>query len=228
MKMTTIKFNSADNVEVTADLYQHENKSAPVLLLCHQAGYSRGEYIETVPKLLSMGFSCLALDQRSGNEVNGVLNQTARFAHNKNLPLKYVDAVPDIEAGIHYLTQHFPASKKIILGSSYSSSLALIMAVKFGDVLAGAISFSPGEYFLYDNNVVSEWAAQIKIPTFFTSSKGELHSWQRISEATPEAYRTIFHPVAEGRHGSKTLWEETSNHKEYWDAINQFLNKYKN
>jgi len=227
MKIKTIKFNSADSVEVTADLYLHENKNAPVLLLCHQAGYSRGEYIETAPKLVALGFSCLALDQRSGNEVNGIQNQTARHAHSKGLPLKYVDAVPDIEAGIQYLADNFKGSTKIIIGSSYSASLALIMAAKFANVLSAAVSFSPGEYFLYDNKVVSEWAAQINIPSLFTSSKGELHSWQRIFAATPQTYRTIFEPAAEGRHGSKTLWEETSNYKEYWHALIEFLNKQK-
>lgn len=226
--MITIKFSSADNVEVTADLYLHENKNAPVILLCHQAGYSRGEYKETAPKLLALGFSCLALDQRSGNEVNDVQNQTARNAHSKGLPLKYVDAAPDIEAGIQYLTDNFPGSKKFILGSSYSASLTVIMAAKFAGVLSGAISFSPGEYFLYNAKTTSEWAAQIKIPILFTSSKGELHSWQRVFEATPEAYRRIFKPAGEGKHGSKTLWEDTSNHKEYWEAVTEFLTKHKN
>ena len=226
--MKTIKFNSADNVEVTADLYQHENKSAPVLLLCHQAGYSRGEYIETAPKLLSLGFSCLALDQRSGNEVNGVQNQTARFAHSKNFPLKYVDAVPDIEAGIHYLTQQFRASKKIILGSSYSASVALVMAAKYGDIFSGAISFSPGEYFVYDKKIVSEWAAQITIPVLCTSSKGEVHSWEKIFNAIPHGLGQLFIPKNEGRHGSKSLWEATPNYTEYWHALTIFLNNQSN
>ena len=48
--------------------------NAPVLVLFHQAGWSRGEYREIAPKLNELGYICLAIDQRSGKGVNGVAN----------------------------------------------------------------------------------------------------------------------------------------------------------
>jgi len=61
----TITFYAQDSVLVTADTYFIKDV-APTVLLCHQAGYSRGEYLETAKKLNALGYSCMAIDQRSG------------------------------------------------------------------------------------------------------------------------------------------------------------------
>lgn len=76
----TISFPSKDGLEITADVYFTGDKSKPWILLCHQARWSRGEYNEIAPKLNALGFNCLATDQRSGKEVNGVTNETAARA----------------------------------------------------------------------------------------------------------------------------------------------------
>src|SRR6185295_20180637 len=75
----TITFPSPDGITITADLYEVDS-SSPVILLCHQARYSRGEYIETAKRLNKFGFNCLAIDQRSGKECNAVNNATAEAA----------------------------------------------------------------------------------------------------------------------------------------------------
>ena len=59
----TKTFPSKDGITITADLYEIDSAS-PVILLCHQAGYSRGEYIESAKRLNKFGFNCLAIDQR--------------------------------------------------------------------------------------------------------------------------------------------------------------------
>ena len=41
-----IVFNSEDGLEITADLYLKNDESTPFIVLCHQAGGSRGEYQE--------------------------------------------------------------------------------------------------------------------------------------------------------------------------------------
>ncbi len=76
----TISFKTADSLEVTADLYLTNPDKAPFIILFHQANWSRGEYLEIAPKLIKMGFNCMAVDQRSGDKVNGVLNETHRRA----------------------------------------------------------------------------------------------------------------------------------------------------
>src|SRR5690349_9118104 len=68
-----------DGLTITADLYEADS-TAPVILLCHQAGYSRGEFLETGKRLMKFGFTCLAIDLRSGKECNAIPNETARAA----------------------------------------------------------------------------------------------------------------------------------------------------
>lgn len=120
----TLTFPSKDGITITADLYSPNPDISPFIILFHQAGWSRGEYLEIAPKLNAMGFNCMAIDQRSGNEVNGIKNQTKIEADKLNKPTEYMDAMPDLEAAIEYVSNKYSESKLIIWGSSYSSSFA--------------------------------------------------------------------------------------------------------
>ena len=71
-----LTFPSKDGLTTTADWYP-VNSDYPIILLCHQNRFSRGEYVETAPRLNKLGFNCMAIDQRVGEEVNGVRNETA-------------------------------------------------------------------------------------------------------------------------------------------------------
>ena len=71
-----VTFNSKDGLPITADFYQNPNAKS-IIILCHQAGFSRGEYKEIAPRLVDSGYACLAIDLRSGNQVNEVINETA-------------------------------------------------------------------------------------------------------------------------------------------------------
>ena len=99
---TTVTFYAIDSVQITADTYFIDNVE-PTILLCHQAGFSRGEYVKTAKKLNELGFSCLAIDQRSGKEVNGIINKTAIDADKKLMNVGYIGAKKDIEAALDYL-----------------------------------------------------------------------------------------------------------------------------
>lgn len=224
--MATIQIKSTDDIDVFADYYQNENPDAPIILLCHQAGFSRGEYLETAPELVVRGYTCFAIDQRSGNTVNAVDNQTARQAYQKGLGLKYADAYPDIAASIEYITENFPNQKLMLVGSSYSSSLALILAVKYQDMLSCVACFSPGEYFTFAGKGIADWAKEINIPVFITSAKGEEGSWKNIFNLIPGNNKKEFIPAGEGIHGSRNLWNSTKNNVEYWEAFSAFLQHY--
>ena len=88
----TITFKASDGISVTADLYMPHKATAPFIILYHQAGYSRGEYRSIAPQLNEMGFNCMAVDQRSGDKVNGVINETHKGAVASKLPTEYLDA----------------------------------------------------------------------------------------------------------------------------------------
>ena len=223
----TISFNSSDGVKITADLYMVHKSDAPFIILFHQARYSRGEYREIAPKLNAMGFNCMAIDQRSGKEVNGVVNQTHLEAKKMNKATEYVDAIPDLEAAFSYIKNKIKPGKIIIWGSSYSSALVFYLGSIHSKDIAGILSFSPGEYFKIDGKGISAFAAEVKCPVFITSSGKEHKQWKGIYDAV-STQKSYFLPTsAEGRHGSKALWSDNENNKQYWKALKAFLLQFK-
>ena len=222
----TIIFKAKDDLEVTADLYLTDDAKAPMIVLFHQAGWSRGEYKEIAPKLNKLGFNCLAVDQRSGGEINDVSNETFKKAEGKGLSTNYVDAIPDMNAAIDYVKANYKeASKTLIWGSSYSAGLVLKIAAERNDI-DGVLSFSPGEYYSKQGKPkdwIKSTAKNITVPTFITSAKLEKKSWWDIAAEIPEENRAYFLPTKLGKHGSRALWEKFSDSAEYWKAVEEFL-----
>jgi dienelactone hydrolase len=218
-----INFTTSDDLTVTADLYLTSDNSAPFIILFHQAGYSRGEYLETAPKFNKLGYNCLAVDQRSGREVNEIVNKTNAKAKDKYMKTAYTDAMPDLEAAINYVKEKYNPKKLIILGSSYSSTLSIILASKYPKKIDAALAFSPGEYFLFENRKIEEFASDIKIPIFITSAKDEEFMWKDIYNKIPSEYRNSYLPEVNGIHGSRALWEVQEGNEGYWNAVKEFL-----
>lgn len=218
----TVTYPSTDGLQITADVYKADSNSDTFILLFHQAGFSRGEYIEIAPKLNTLGYHAMAVDQRSGNAANGVKNQTKIAAKKANKSTKYIDAFQDIEASINYVKKTYKPKKIIIWGSSYSSSLVLKYAGDFPDAVDAVMSFSPGEYF-GSKGFIAESAKNIKIPSFITSSRGEKNSWSKINASISSGKNKTFIPNGSGNHGAKALWASKSDHKEYWKAVTAFL-----
>ena len=162
----------------------------------------------------------MAIDQRSGNEVNGVKNETAAVVKKKMMPNSYIDAEVDIVSAIDYL---FEKCKRplILVGSSYSASLVLKVAANNENVKAVA-AFSPGEYFGGKIKVKQE-ASKLHIPVFITSSKSEAPQAKEIFDAIPGKEKTHFIPISEGQHGSRAMWSENEGFEEYREAFMKFL-----
>ncbi len=218
----TISFKADDGLDVTADLYLTNQTSAPFIILYHQAGYSRGEYRTIAPILNEMGFNCLAVDQRSGNEVNGIKNLTHKEAVAKGLATEYLDAIPDIEAAYLYVKLGVNPEKIILWGSSYSAAIMFYMGSVHHNNLSGLLSFAPGDYFKINNKDLKTYAARITCPVFVTSAKSEYKNWKTMYDAV-KSKKTYFLPNTEGKHGSKALWSDNPSHQEYWTAVKQFL-----
>ena len=175
-----VNFTTTDNVTVTGDLYLTENSQAPLILLFHQATFSRGEYRDIAPKLNKLGYNCLAIDQRSGLLSNGVKNATTKSAKKLNKATKYVNAIPDLEATINYAKTNLKSKNIIIWGSSYSAALVLYIASQHTSDIKGVLSFSPGEYFKIKDKSIASFTSKIECPVFITSAKNEKKDWQTI------------------------------------------------
>lgn len=217
----TVEFNAADGLTITADLYE-KSGSKKVIVLFHQAGWSRGEYKEIAPKLNALGYTCLAVDQRSGGGVNDVKNETNARAKKAGKKTAYADAFPDIEAAVAYVKAQYSPDQLIIWGSSYSSALVLKYAGDYPDNIDAVLSFSPGEYF-GSKSFISSSAKNIKVPSFITSAKNEKNSWWGIHQSIPQGKKKFFLPDTKGNHGARALWSKFDDNGSYWTAVKSFL-----
>jgi alpha-beta hydrolase superfamily lysophospholipase len=221
-----IKFQSEDGVLVTADLYLTHPKTAPFIVLFHQANWSRGEYNEIAPELNTLGYNCLAVDLRSGGAVNNVTNQTKLNATKAMKSTQYVDALADMRAAINYVRKNFASGKLIIWGSSYSSALSLKLAADMDETVDAVIAFSPGEYFVSQGkprDYITSEAVNIKQHTFITSAKSEKGNWWGIYVSIASDNKSYYLPETVGNHGSKALWSQYSDSGDYWKALKSFL-----
>lgn len=218
----TITFYTSDSLPITANYYEKDD-SKPYMILLHQAGYSKGEYKETAHRLTNLGYNCLAVDLRSGDQVNFIQNETAKEAKKRKLSTEYLDTKNDIEAAINYA---YEKSKKpvVLVGSSFSASLALILA-KGNDKVKAVVAFSPGEYFGYTYKVQPLLKGYDK-PIFVACTQREYPYVTELVKFIPDHLKTMFKPQeGQGEHGSKCLWTSTSNNKEYWLGLLMFFNK---
>jgi dienelactone hydrolase len=227
----TVKFQSLDGLEITADLYAGNDARNPFIVMCHQAGWSRGEYREIAPKLQKAGFNCLAIDQRSGKKdlYNKVNNETVRAAAQAGKGTEFTDAEQDIVAALKWARTKQAKGKVILWGSSYSAALSLRIAGERPELVDGVLAFAPGEYFerfSKPGNWIESSAKKIKAPAFVTSAKEEYASWQKIFNAIPGQQKIKFVPTTKGNHGSRALYKRFDDSESYWQAVAGFLQKY--
>lgn len=216
-----ISFLSLDSLEITADLYEVDEKR-PHMLLCHQAGFSRAEYSETAPELMKFGYNCMAIDQRSGNAVMKIENETAKRAIEEGKRRMYMDAYQDMEAALLYLYERGKGKKVVLVGSSYSAALVLKLANEHSEKVEKVLAFSPGEYI--KGEVVEDWFCSITVPLFVTSSKVEIKQIDLLKEnCASHKLITHFEPADAGIHGTRALWKSTPNNSEYWVAVRKFM-----
>ena len=217
-----IRFPSLDSLPITADLYYSKKRKRGLLLLFHQAASSRGEYSEISPLFIQKGYNLLAIDQRSGQAMKGVINETAKRAVQKKLKTDYLSAEQDMLSAIAYARKKLKAKKIILCGSSYSASLVLKLAGEGKYPYHAVLSFSPGEYF-GAKNFIGNFAKKIKIPVWMTSSKSEAPRTRALFKKIPAKKKTLFVPKKKGRRGARALWQRTKNHSEYRRSLFAFL-----
>ena len=222
----TFEFASVDGLEVTGDL-KEVSATGPYAILCHQAGFSRGEYAETAAWFNKLGINTLAIDQRSGEAAREINNETAARAKAKALPQDYLSAEQDIRAAIDHIATLVAGDGRplILVGSSYSASLVLKIAAdttfKHHDGIAGVISFSPGEYF--KTMKLAPLLSTIECPVFITQAQNEYAASLEVSENIPDENLIIYQPDFPSIHGSRAIWKEVDGHEAVRRALKEFI-----
>lgn len=221
-----VEFTSKDGILITADLYETENEESDYIILLHQAGYSRGEFKEIGSKLIKLGYNCLALDLRIGDEVNFVTNETSARLKTKAKRYTMLDTKLDLDAGIEYLLAKTDSPRITVFGSSFSASIALI-AAKEDPRITAAIAFSPGEFFEPELSVNKSIVGLTK-PVYVACPRSEYVYVEKLLSNVSKDNLTFFSPErGDGLHGAKTLWWESSTRNEFWLSLLFFLNDQK-
>lgn len=230
-KESTLTFPSKDGLQITVDTYITSPDKRPLIVLFHQAGWSRGEYLEIAPKLNKLGFNALAVDLRSGKKINGITNQTAKQARKLGKNTTYLDAKQDIEAALKYARDLVGEKTKVFAwGSSYSAALVLKVAGDNPGLVNAVLAFSPGEYFKKSGKSkdwIQQSAKKIYTPVFITSAKSERGRWSAIFNRIKSKKKISFTPKTKGHHGSRALWKKYNDSDDYWVAVSRFLKSAK-
>lgn len=225
-------FPSRDGLDITADFYRSEpdrrTQDAPLIVLFHQAGWSRGEYREIAPKLCAMGYDCLAVDQRSGGAVNDVVNETNARATKAGKGTTFVDAEQDVVAALEFAREELKAERVMAWGSSYSAALVLRTVAKHPELADACAAFAPGEYFERfgkSGDWIESSLGTLRRPAFVTSAGNEKENWERMYKAIPKGKKRSYLPTTAGQHGSRALWERFPDNGGYWKEIEAFLHE---
>lgn len=219
-----VSFYTSDSLKITADLYLNDYQ-LPFIILLHQSGSSRGEYATIAPKLMNFGYNCLAVDLRSGDKFNYIENESASRAKEQHVPAKFIDARKDIDAAILFVRK-YNRKPVVLFGSSYSASLALIVANESREVKA-VVAFSPGEYFNPEMQV-KEKVKGLNKPVFAASSEIEYKYIVELLSEVADTAKIIYKPSkGRGVHGAKALLEESDGSRECWFQLTWFFGKLK-
>jgi len=217
-----VNFLSKDEIIISADFYAG-NDNAPYILLFHDLRSSRGEFREIAPRLAKLGFNCLAVDLRSGREINFIRSETYLSTREKRVTYDDYSSIRDIQAAIEY---GFIQSRKpvILMGSAYSATLSLLEG-KNNKKVKSIIAFSPGEYF-GDILSVKDKIVGIDKPIFAASTINDELYVKELFSKVGQNYITYFKPEKEvGSQGCKALWKEQKSATEYWMSLLLFLDK---
>jgi dienelactone hydrolase len=197
----SVTFRASDGVVVHADLYRPLGKPRGILLLFHQAGSSRAEYLPIAPKLAALGWLALAVDQRSGGSYFGGRNLTAAGVRGDP---GYLAALPDMEAALAWSRTQWPTFRPAVWGSSYSAALVFLLAARHPSDVSAVLAFSPGEYLAGAS--VRAAAAKVVVPIYVTSaSDGDEEVAAAAILAASPATAKRQDRAESGIHGSATL-----------------------
>lgn len=212
-----------DKTRVYAHFYRALNNNKKIALLFHQAGSNSMEYEPVLTAFHVAGFDTLTVDQRSGGTRWGVDNMTVKHL---GASTEYAEAYPDLEAALQYAVMR-KYKKILVVGSSYSASLAIVLASKNPDKILAVAAFSPGEYFP-DKNWIKNAAAKLKVPLYITGAANERQRIEEVIIRANENDVTFYRPEI-SVHGISSLRKDQNPeaYKSNLENFSKFLGRFK-
>ena len=225
---TVIQFESAGDVTVYGDLYLTDaDKSAPLILLFHQAGSdARGEYSGMAARLNRNGYHALAIDQRSGGNRFGYENRTVAGLDGQEFG--YCDVYVDLESALAFAMDAGFNGPIAVWGSSYSAALVFQLAAKHSDEVSAVLAFSPASGAPMEGCQAQPYVTNLRLPALALRPQGEYEvdsvKIQMADFAAAEIQTYVSDP---GVHGSSMLNAERvgASTEATWNIVLEFLNE---
>ncbi|MCF8224654.1 MAG: dienelactone hydrolase family protein [Bacteroidales bacterium] len=215
-----VTYYSSDSLLITADLYM-KSDSLPFLLLLHEQGSSRGEFLDIVSWFQKMNYNCLVPDLRNGGNSNVIVNETANRARMEERTISYNMIENDIQASIEYALE-ISGKSVTLLGAGANGSLALKAAAEIPEVKA-VVALSPGEFFLPEMEIENSLDS-LKKPILVGSTRSEYPYMEQLVSGVDDKYKSVFAPdTTEGARGTKSLLPVNITSMEYWLSILLFV-----
>lgn len=211
-----------DKTRVYCSFVSAMNNNDKVVLLFHQAGSNRMEYDPVLGPIHIAGFDTLTVDQRSGGNDWDFVNMTVK---KRGESTEYSEAYPDLEAALTW------AKRKryktiIVIGSSYSASLAIMLASKHGEDIDAVAAYSPGEYFT-DKNWIKSAVKNLSVPLYITGSDSEADRTNEVLQWKNGQDITHYEPE-QAVHGASMLRQDKNpdGYKANIDSLLTFLQRF--
>ena len=141
--ISAVSFSSNDGVEVSALFGMPEADSLPVVILLHDLGGSKSDWLsatDTYVALLERGYAVLAIDMRGHGETP--LPDDRQVLELIDLEL----SVLDVHAALVWLQSQskIDASRIAVVGSGSGGNVAYVSLGSFPELIKTGISLSPG------------------------------------------------------------------------------------
>jgi pimeloyl-ACP methyl ester carboxylesterase len=212
-----------DKTRVYSSFVSAFSNNKKVVLLFHQAGSNRMEYQPVLSSLHVASFDTLTVDQRSGGNDWDFENATVKKLGGST---EYAEAYPDLEAALTW-AQRKKYKTIIVIGSSYSASLAIMLASKHGDELDAVAAYSPGEYFA-DKNWIKSAVKNLTVPLYITGSDTEKDRVNEVLQWKKDQDITRYEPE-KSVHGASMLRQDKNpdGYQANLESLINFLKRFK-
>ena len=137
----------------------------------------------------------MAVDQRSGDDISGISNESHKLANEQGLGTTFVDALQNLEAALEHGKSNYADKTLLVWGSSYSAALLLKLAGDKPGLVDGVLAFSSGEYFVrsgWSSTWILDSVSTLRPPVFITSARAEEKDWQAIYDVI-ESEKVFFY-----------------------------------
>lgn len=206
-----VSLTTSDGIKIVGTYYPFESALGKSVLLLHMLRRDRSIWNDLIPKLVSAGFSVLAIDFRGHGASFGNWQQ---FQSQDFLKMTF-----DVQAGVDFLKSKSPSGKIAIVGASIGANHALRFA---SSAISALVLLSPG--LDYHGVTTKDYIARYKGPIFLVAARDDNYAFSSANtlyqDSTSPTKKLCIYKT--GGHGTEIF----NTHPELEEEIVSFLEKH--